>query len=112
MARVCSNREKTILSIKRDKPTLKQSEVWTEKQVSKTLAKLYIAKYEAYSQEKAETFIQNLLRMGMEKLSELDEKEIEQYIREQHNSDNWGIKKTTYPKSKSPYIKITTNIIT
>lgn len=90
--------KKTILSIKRDKPTLKQSEVWTEKQVSKTLAKLYIAKYEAYSQEKAETFIQNLLRMGMEKLSELDEKEIEQYIREQHNSDNWGIKKDDLPE--------------
>lgn len=34
----------------------------------------------------------------MEKLSELDEKEIEQYIREQHNSDNWGIKKDDLPE--------------
>ena len=86
-------KNKTVLSISRTKPTLKDSEKWTEKQVSKTLAKLYLAKYKAYNFEKADNFIYNLLQRGMNKLTENDEKEIEQYIREQQSSSLWGIKK-------------------
>ncbi|NLQ47917.1 replication initiation factor domain-containing protein [Streptococcus mutans] len=84
---------KTTLSITRTKPTLKQSETWTEKSVSKTLAKLYVAKYEAYDYNKAESFIQDLLKLGLTKLTTNDEKDIEQYIREQQSSDSWGMKK-------------------
>lgn len=88
---------KTRLSITRTKPTLKQSEIWTEKQVSKTLAKLYIAKYEAYDHNKAESFIQDLLKLGLTKLDNNDEKDIEQYIREQQSTQHWGMKKDDLP---------------
>ncbi|HEO2500458.1 TPA: replication initiation factor domain-containing protein [Streptococcus agalactiae] len=85
--------EKTRLSIVREKPTLRKSEAWTDKQVSKTIAKVYMAKYEAYGIDQAEFFLQNLLRRGVEKFTDNDEKEIEQYVREQQSSENWGIKK-------------------
>lgn len=86
---------KTVLSVIRTKPTLKQSEIWTEKQVAKTLAKVYIAKYQAYDVQKAEDYIQGLLKEGLSKLNDNDEKDIEQYIREQNSSPLWGQKKTT-----------------
>lgn len=85
--------EKTRLSIVREKPTLRQSEAWTDKQVSKTIAKVYMAKYEAYGIDQAEVFLQDLLRRGVEKFTDNDEKEIEQYVREQQSSEYWGIKK-------------------
>lgn len=95
MDRLSPNRreEKTVLSIKRTKPTLRQSEQWTEKQVSKTLAKLYTAKCQAYDENHANQFITGLLSKGLERLTDNDEKDIEQYIREQQSSDNWGIQK-------------------
>ncbi len=77
----------------REKPTLRQSEAWTDKQVSKTIAKVYMAKYEAYGIDQAEVFLQDLLRRGVEKFTDNDEKEIEQYVREQQSSEYWGIKK-------------------
>lgn len=70
----------------REKPTLRQSEAWTDKQVSKTIAKVYMAKYEAYGIDKVEIFLQDLLRRGVEKFTDNDEKEIEQYVREQQSS--------------------------
>ena len=81
----------TVLSVVRTKPTLRQSEAWTEKQVAKTLAKVYIAKYQAYDVKKAESYIQGLLKEGLSKLTDNDEKDIEQYIREQKSSSLWGI---------------------
>ncbi|MDO4668143.1 MAG: replication initiation factor domain-containing protein [Streptococcus sp.] len=81
---------KTVLSVIRTKPTLKQSEAWTEKQVAKTLAKVYIAKYQAYDVQKAEDYIQSLLKEGLTRLTDNDEKDIEQYIREQNSSSKWG----------------------
>ncbi|MTV80775.1 replication initiation factor domain-containing protein, partial [Streptococcus pneumoniae] len=71
----------TVLSITRAKTTLRESEVWTGNQVAKTLAKVYIAKYQAYDVQKAEDYIQNLLKEGLSKLTDNDEKDIEQYIR-------------------------------
>ncbi|HEL0001780.1 TPA: replication initiation factor domain-containing protein [Streptococcus equi subsp. zooepidemicus] len=85
----------TVLSVERTKPTLRQSEVWTEKQVAKTLAKVYIAKYQAYDVQKAEDYIQSLLKEGLSRLTDNDEKDIEQYIREQNSSPLWGQKRTT-----------------
>lgn len=85
----------TMLSVIRTKPTLRQSEAWTEKQVAKTLAKVYIAKYQAYDVKKAEDYIQRLLKEGLSRLTDNDEKDIEQYIREQNSSPLWGQKKTT-----------------
>ena len=79
------------MSVVRTKLTLRQSEAWTEKQVAKTLAKVYIAKYQAYDVEKAESYIQGLLKEGLSKLTDNDEKDIEQYIREQKSSSLWGI---------------------
>ena len=84
-----------MLSVIRTKPTLRQSEAWTEKQVAKTLAKVYIAKYQAYDVKKAEDYIQRLLKEGLSRLTDNDEKDIEQYIREQNSSTLWGQKKTT-----------------
>ncbi|HEP3016762.1 TPA: replication initiation factor domain-containing protein [Streptococcus pyogenes] len=85
----------TVLSVVRTKPTLRKSEAWTEKQVAKTLAKVYIAKYQAYDVEEAESYIQGLLKEGLSKLTCNDEKDIEQYIREQTSSPLWGEKRTT-----------------
>ena len=85
----------TVLSVVRTKPTLRQSEEWTEKQVAKTLAKVYMAKYQAYDVEKAEDYIQGLLKEGLSRLTDNDEKDIEQYIREQRSSPLWGQEKTT-----------------
>lgn len=83
--------KQTVLSVARTKPTLRQSEAWTEKQVAKTLAKVYIAKYQAYDVKEAESYIQGLLKEGLSKLTDNDEKDIEQYIREQNSSTLWGI---------------------
>lgn len=80
----------TVLSITRAKTTLRQSEAWTEKQVAKTLAKVYIAKYQAYDVQKAEDYIQSLLKEGLSRITDNDEKDIEQYIREQNSSQLWG----------------------
>ncbi|MFU2206101.1 replication initiation factor domain-containing protein [Streptococcus pluranimalium] len=88
---------KTILSVKRTKPTLKQSEAWTEKQVAKTLAKLYIAKYEAYDGKQADKYLQHLIQKGLSKLTDNDEKDITQYIREQQSAYHWGIEKDDSP---------------
>lgn len=88
---------KTRLSIERTKPTLKQSEHWTEKQVSKTLAKLYVAKYEATTLEGADQFLQDLLKLGLSKFTNSDEKEIDQYVREHQSSDTWGMQKDDLP---------------
>ena len=88
---------KTRLSIERTKPTLRQSEQWTEKQVSKTLAKLYVAKYEATTLERADQFLQDLLKLGLSKFTNSDEKEIDQYVREHQSSDTWGIQKDDLP---------------
>lgn len=83
-----------------EKPTLRPSEAWANKQVSKTIAKVYMAKYEAYGIDKAEIFLQDLLRRGVEKFTDNDEKEIEQYVREQQSSEYWGIKKPTWSRSR------------
>ena len=88
---------KTRLSIERTKPTLRQSEQWTEKQVSKTLAKLYVAKYEATTLEEANQFLQDLLKLGLSKFTNSDEKEIDQYVREHQSSGTWGIQKDDLP---------------
>ena len=88
---------KTRLSIERTKPTLRQSEQWTEKQVSKTLAKLYVAKYEATTLERADQCLQDLLKLGLSKFTNSDEKEIEQYVREHQSSNTWGIQKDDLP---------------
>lgn len=85
--------EKTVLSVKRTKPTLKRSEKWTEKQVSRTLGKLYVAKAESHGQEKADSYIQHLLELGISKLTETDETDIQQYKQEQLSSAYWGIRK-------------------
>ena len=85
------------MSIERTKPTLKQSEHWTEKQVSKTLAKLYVAKYEATTLEGADQFLQDLLKLGLSKFTNSDEKEIDQYVREHQSSDTWGMQKDDLP---------------
>lgn len=89
----------TVLSITRAKTTLRQSEAWTEKQVAKTLAKVYIAKYQAYDVQKAEDYIQSLLKEGLSRLTDNDEKDIEQYIREQNSSQFWGQKRRLENKS-------------
>ena len=88
-----SVREKTVLSVKRTKPTLKQSELWTEKQVSRTLGKLYVAKAESHGREKADNYIQHLLELGISKLTEVDETDIQQYKQEQLSSAYWGVRK-------------------
>lgn len=85
--------KKTVLSVKRTKATLKRSELWTEKQVSRTLGKLYVAKAESYGQEKANGYIQHLLEIGISKLTETDETDIQQYKQEQQSSAYWGIGK-------------------
>ena len=82
-----------FFSITRAKTTLRQSEAWTEKQVAKTLAKVYIAKYQAYDVQKAEDYIQSLLKEGLSRLTDNDEKDIEQYIREQNSPQLWGKKR-------------------
>ena len=86
-------KEKTVLSVKRTKPTLKRSELWTEKQVSRTLGKLYVAKAESHGQEKADNYIQHLLELGISKLTKVDETDIQQYKQEQLSSAYWGIRK-------------------
>lgn len=88
---------KTRLSIERTKPTLKQSEQWTEKQVSKTLAKLYVAKYEATTLEGADQYLQSLLKLGLSKFTSSDEKEIDQYVREYQSPNTWGMQKDDLP---------------
>lgn len=88
-----NTQEKTVLSVKRTKPTLKQSEMWTEKQVSRTLGKLYVAKAESYGEDKANEYIQRILEIGISKLTDLDETDIQQYKQEQQSSAYWGIRK-------------------
>ncbi len=76
---------------------MKQSEQWTEKQVSKTLAKLYVAKYEATTLEGADKFLQDLLKLGLSNFTNSDEKEIDQYVREHQSSEYWGMQKDDLP---------------
>lgn len=45
--------------------------------------------------KKAEGYIQSLLKEGLSRLTDNDEKDIEQYVREQNSSQFWGQKKTT-----------------
>ena len=45
--------------------------------------------------QKAEDYIQSLLKDGLSRITANDEKDIEQYIREQNSSSLWGQKRTT-----------------
>ena len=61
------------------------------------LAKLYVAKYEATTLEGADQFLQDLLKLGLSKFTNSDEKEIDQYVREHQSSNTWGIQKDDLP---------------
>lgn len=69
-----------------------------------------MAKYEATTLEGADQFLQDLLKLGLSKFTNSDEKEIDQYVREHQSSDTWAYKKTTCRKQIALEI-ITTNII-
>lgn len=88
-------RNKTILSVERKKTTLKNIDYWIDKQVSKSLAKLYQADILSFGLQEANNRMNNRLENGTKKLTENDYKEIEQFALENHNDKNWGIKKTT-----------------
>lgn len=89
--------EKTTLNVTRTKPTLKKAENWIEKQISKTLAKLYIAKTEVFGEETAQKFLFEVIEKGIRELTSTDETDIRQYILEQQNSQTWGIQKDDLP---------------
>ena len=90
--------EKTMLSVKREKTTLERSINWTEHQVSRTLAKIYLAHEKAYGHKSADDYVINLLQLGLNRITESDEKEIEQYSRESQSGSYWGTKKGDLPK--------------
>lgn len=84
-----ATKQKTSLKYTRDKPTLKDTEQYLDKQVKKSLAKVYKAKELAIGSEGAVAYIVKLLEEGEEKLTNKDMAEVKQYAEEQNNERFW-----------------------
>lgn len=80
----------TILKVEREKSTIERQIKYLEKQVPKTLAKVYKAQELAYGKDKAINFLLSLLEKGEHALEEKDFNDIEQYAVEQNSSVYWG----------------------
>lgn len=84
-----STKQKTSLKYTREKPTLKKAEKYLDKQVAKSLAKVYKAKELSSGSDEAVAYILKLLEEGEKKLTDKDMVEIEQYVEEQNNEGFW-----------------------
>ena len=87
--RLYFTKQKTSLKYTREKPTLKKAEKYLDKQVAKSLAKVYKAKELSSGSDEAVAYILKLLEEGEKKLTDKDMVEIEQYVEEQNNEGFW-----------------------
>ena len=84
-----ATKQKTSLKYTREKLTLKATEKYLDKQVKKSLAKVYKAKELSSGSDEAVAYILKLLEEGEKKLTDKDMAEIEQYVEEQNNEVLW-----------------------
>lgn len=84
--------KKTKLEVERKKRTLKNSKNFIDKQVPRSLAKVFGAYELAHGKDVANEKLLVLLKKGIDKLTENDIKEMEQFAIEQNSSSNWGQK--------------------
>lgn len=84
-----ATKQQTSLKYIREKPTLKGAEKYLNKQVAKSLAKVYKAKELASGSDVAVAYVLKLLEDGEKKLTDKDLAEIEQYVEEKKNEVSW-----------------------
>uniref|UniRef100_UPI00359C4DD8 replication initiation factor domain-containing protein n=1 Tax=Enterococcus faecalis TaxID=1351 RepID=UPI00359C4DD8 len=86
-----TTKQKTSLKFTREKVTLKNTERYLDKQVAKSLAKVYKAKELVAGSDEAIAYILKLLEEGDKKITAKDMAEINQYVVEQRNDEFWAI---------------------
>lgn len=84
-----ATKQKTSLKYAREKPTLKDTKNYLDKQVARSLAKVYRAIELAKGSDEANAFVLKILEEGERKLTDKDFAEIEQYAEEENNEVLW-----------------------
>lgn len=82
--------KKTTLKVERPKKTLKDTEKWIDKQVSRSLGKIYLAHKESFGEEAAREYVNSLVKNGLAKLTDSDCTDISQYKLEKTSKPKWG----------------------